>query len=296
MKSNYKENFNINDYKSRQLIRWQERNKGKKSYFAAPTEIFALYKTRVIFAIDVRLIAYMYSCCIGGNAVKITKERIARRCGICVNTVAASVKRLKAAGLIEHIEKKIRKGVVKKFGTTTYRLKPLPESGFFLCEREKLRAAVTPKQFAIYLSACHMQNFEYDKFWNSYNDISVRLGFGKTARSEVMRLVKGLVQLGLLKKKVRKTANKNCKYVYVDNLYNVVDFAKKVLRKVWKPKSVWAEEQQLAMILFFRKIEIEMEKMKQKQCQNTQLVLPLPLIERTYEPLQKYSGTDGFPF
>jgi hypothetical protein len=94
---------------------------------------------------------------------------------------------------------------MKKYQTSIYQLKPLPVSGFFFAPRHILRLTfITPKMFAVYFFLCYSNHCEYGKSWNSYSDLCLKMGFGKGQRSEVIKLIGSLAELGLIKKTVRK--------------------------------------------------------------------------------------------
>jgi Cdc6-like AAA superfamily ATPase len=73
--------------------------------------------------------------------------------------------------------------------------------------------------FAVYFFLCCVNHSEYGKSWNSYNDLCLKMGFGKGQRSEVIKLIGGLVELGLIEKTVRQMNG-----VYVDNIYRISGF------------------------------------------------------------------------
>jgi predicted transcriptional regulator len=197
----------------------------KKSYFALPNEVIEKYRTREISAVDVTLFAALCSLRRYYNGVRASQRTIAVMCGNTKKTVAASVYRLYLAGLIADVITETVKHR-KKYKMSIYVLKPLPVSGFFLVPRRIFGVSIPPKMFAMYLFMCRARSYEYGKTWNSYNDISEKLGYGKNQRSEVVALIGGLVERGLIKKTVRRI-----KKVFVDNIYRIIDFENSVIKK-----------------------------------------------------------------
>jgi predicted transcriptional regulator len=189
------------------------------SYFVPPNEVIERYRTREISAIDVAVFAALCSLRREYNGVRVTQERLAFMCWITPKTVSASVHRLYKRGLIKNVIIETRQHW-KKYKTTVYRLKDLPESGFFFVPRSIfLHTRITPKMYAVYFFMCKSRHSEYCKSWNSYGDVCDKLGFGKCQRSEVMRLIGSLVERGLITKTVRRI-----KGVFVDNIYRVCGF------------------------------------------------------------------------
>jgi len=147
-------------------------------------------------------------------------------CGVSEKTVSVSAYRLYQAGLIVSVVTETVKRKIK-YKTSVYILKPLPKSGFFFVPRRIFRhTRVTAKMFAVYCFMCRALSAEYGKSWNSYNDICAKLGFGKNQRSEVVKLIGELVEIGLIKKTVRRI-----KKVFADNIYRVVGYAEAVTEK-----------------------------------------------------------------
>ncbi|MDR2532748.1 MAG: hypothetical protein LBC82_07905 [Oscillospiraceae bacterium] len=201
-----------------------------KSYFVLSNEVIEMYRRRELSAIDIKVFSYLSSLRMHGfKGFRVGQKMIAFRCGITENTVRKSVYRLYNLGLIERVIIETREHCLIKFKTSVYTLQELPESGFFFIPRRIFFVSLPPKMFTIYLFMCRARSFEYEKSWNSYNDIAARLGFGKGQRSEVVALIGGLVERGLIKKTVRRM-NK----VFVDNVYRVTDFKEAVLKRIWK--------------------------------------------------------------
>jgi len=226
---------------------WNE-NRAKrrthKNYFLLSDEVLTLYQNRGISAVDAVVISYLYSArnihtdILTGEksalyGVRVCQERIAFMCGITPKTVAASVSRLYDAGVIENVITE-RKKRSPKYKTSIYILKPLPVSdrnpagSYFFVPRSAFNHDLKPKEFVLVLDFCRQHSFEFGKSWNSYNDICERLGFNKkNQRSEVARLVAGLVNRGIVGKKVRRV-----KKVFVDNIYSIANYAKEVAKKI----------------------------------------------------------------
>lgn len=210
------------------------KHRSRKSYFTLPNTVIEMYASREISEVDIRVYAYLSSLSMrdfnGYTGVKVTQRKIAARCEITENTVSASTSRLYKAGLIkifavEHSSfKPKRKRHIKE--TYIYNLQPLPESGFFFCPRNVFKYSMPHKMFAVYLFLCRSHDIEYGMSWNSFNDICRKLGFGKNQRSEVVTLIDGLVELGLIKKTKRRF-----KKVYVDNIYRVLGLAEIAIKK-----------------------------------------------------------------
>jgi predicted transcriptional regulator len=183
-------------------------------------EVMERYRRREISAVDVAVYSALCSLRRELDGVRVGQKRLAIMCGITEKTVSVSVFRLYSCGLIVNVITEEVKHW-KKYRTSIYQLKSLPESGYFFVPRCIFcHTGVSAKMFAMYIFMCKSRHFEYEKSWNSYNDICVKLGFGKGQRSEVMRLISGLVKCGLLKKTVRRV-----KGVFVDNIYRVAGFS-----------------------------------------------------------------------
>jgi len=216
------------------------RNK-TKSYFAVDNAILMLYQNRTILATDVCVYSYLCSRRKNGlfNGVRVSQEKIAFYCGLTRKTVAASIDRLMACGLITAVIHNIKKAR-KKYETSIYALKPLPKSGFILIPRFIFRFpiksiaqnTVTTKMFAIFVLMCKAQSFEYEKSWNSYSDICEKLGFSENQRSEIIKLIGRMETVGLIKKTVRRI-----KGVFVDNIYRIVGFVEAVIERKRKRRS-----------------------------------------------------------
>jgi len=186
------------------------------SYFVMSDEVMRLYRKREISAVDVKVYAYLCSLRREYDGICVCQRQIAFMCGLSAKTVSTSAERLYSCGLIKNIIIETVKQK-RKYKTAIYQLKPLPKSGFCFVTRNIFsHYSLKPKMFATYLFMCNAQSHEYGKSWNSYSDICEQLGFGKCQLSEVKRLVKSLVELGLIKKTVRKI-----KHVFVDNIYRV---------------------------------------------------------------------------
>jgi hypothetical protein len=206
-----------NRHTRRFIERFKQRN--RKNYFVMPNAVIEKYRTREISAVDVTVYAALCSLRRELDGVCVCQKRLAFMCGITAKTVSASVERLYSCGLIRNIIIEVVKQM-KKYKTAIYQLKPLPESGFFFCPRTIFfQTCITPKMYAMYFFMCQTRHFEYEKSWNSYNDICVKLGFGKNQRSEVISLIGKLVALELITKTVRHRRG-----VFVDNIYRVAEF------------------------------------------------------------------------
>jgi hypothetical protein len=117
-----------------------------------PNEVIDLYRSRTISAIDVAVYAALCSLRRDYDGVRLNQRKIALMCNISPKTVAASVQRLYSCGLIVNVITPIVKQM-KKYQTSIYQLKPLPDSGFFFAPRHILWLThITPKMFTVYLS------------------------------------------------------------------------------------------------------------------------------------------------
>ena len=224
------------------------RKRDKKSYFALTNEVIVMYQSREISASDARVFAALCSLrreligiridgdkvTYGGlgrqaDGVKISQAYLAKMCGLTRKTISKSIDRLIDRGLIVGVcsESNRKRGYLKS--TNVYILKPLPKRGFFLCPRTLFMHKLSNKQFAVMLFMYRARSFEYEKSWNSYNDICRKLGFSENQRSEVVKIIGELVSMELIKKTVRKM-----KGVFVDNIYRVAGFATEVMRNVRK--------------------------------------------------------------
>jgi predicted transcriptional regulator len=190
--------------------------KGRASYFVLPNEIMDKYRKREISAVDVAVYSALCSLRRELDGVRVSQKRLTFMCGITEKTVSASVFRLYSCGLIVNVITETVK-YWKKYRTSIYRLKTLPESGYFFVPRCIFRhTGISAKMFAVYVFLCCVQHNEYEKSWNSYNDLCEKMGFNKGQRSEVIRLIGSLVECGLIKKTARKVNGG-----YVDNIYRV---------------------------------------------------------------------------
>jgi predicted transcriptional regulator len=188
--------------------------KGRASYFVLPNEVMERYRCREISAVDVAVYSALCSLRRELDGVRVSQKRLAFMCGITEKTVSASVFRLYSCGLIKNVIIE-RNGM--KYKTSVYHLQSLPESGFFFVPRCIFRHAdLSAKMFAVYVFLCCVQHNEYEKSWNSYSDLCEKMGFNKSQRSEVIRLIGSLVECGLIKKTVRKVNGG-----FVDNIYRV---------------------------------------------------------------------------
>ena len=118
---------------------FRRRGKTKKNYFVLSNEIIEMHRNRKatkISAVDVIIFSYLSSLTMcdynGYKGVKVTQKKIALRCGVTEATVSKSVGRLYKAGFITNVITEIRKHSLKRFKTSIYSLKPLPERLLFL--------------------------------------------------------------------------------------------------------------------------------------------------------------------
>jgi predicted DNA-binding transcriptional regulator len=216
---------------NRQLCR-RFKKRGRKSYFVISNEVIEMYRCRDISAVDVTVYAVLCSFRREYDGVRVSQERIAHLSGIkSRKTISASVERLYRRGLIKNVIIETAKHW-KKYKTSIYHLKQLPNSGYFFAPRHIfMQTCINPKMFALYFFMCRARSCEYEKSWNSYNDICRRLGYGKNQRSEIVKIIGELTATGLLKKTVRRI-----KGVFVDNIYRVAVFIESAVSAVQKKK------------------------------------------------------------
>jgi DNA-binding MarR family transcriptional regulator len=232
---------------SRRDVRFNSRFKkrNKNSYLALPNEVIAMYRSREISAPDLRVFSALCSLrreltgirvedgkvMYGGlgrqaDGVRVSQSYLAEMCGLTRKTVSASINRLADRGLIVGVCAESKSRGYKK-STNVYILKPLPKRGFFFCPRTIFMKKLSNKQFAVMLFMYRARSVEYNKSWNSYNDICEKLGFGASKRSEVVKPIGELVSMELVRKTVRKI-----KGAFVDNIYRVAGFSKEVAQNV----------------------------------------------------------------
>jgi hypothetical protein len=220
----YRTYITVNSDKNRAY----RRKRTQKSYIVLTDEVLQLYRDRKIFAIDVKIFVYLCNLRRKHNGVCATQSRIAFVCGITEKTVAKSTERLYKCGLITGASELVDKSKPKYIKPAyIYFLKPLPVSGFFFCPRSVFKGKMPHKSFAILMFMCNAHSFEYGISWNSYNDICEQLGFSvKSQRSEIISLIGGMEEHGILQKTVRKIRGG-----FADNIYCVTGFETAIVSK-----------------------------------------------------------------
>jgi predicted transcriptional regulator len=279
--------------------RTSRKNYRSKSYFAVPTAVFEAYKLRKISAVDLKILAYLYSLRREFSGVQVSRRRIGEICGVTEKTATASVERLYNADFVTSVVT-MRKERHFRFETAVYGLKPIAK-GFFLFPRSIFRRAVnlSAQTFAVLAFFCHATNFEFEKSWNSYGDICRKLGYNhKNSRSRVMNSVKILTELGFVKKRRRKAVNlsgKSPKNVFIDNIYRVSGYIGEIFKKVWFPRSIWLK-MRLQRQIEQEEFRLLMRKTRILLRQKTSRRREFPAVQHAPPPITHTYSVNEFPF
>jgi len=157
------------------------------------------------------------------SIVKVKQETIAASCGLSVDTVQRACASLIAEGFIIDRTRAIRRDGT--LGTYTYALRK------FDCNRDKytfiaLRAIkfLTAKEMHLYALFAKFKANYTNEFFHSLKDVSLAL---KASKAKVIALIKKLIEIGLVRKQLRKTN----KHDYTENKYFVVCFVTGTLKK-----------------------------------------------------------------
>ena len=129
----------------------------------------------------------------GEKQVKASRKLIASYCNISVKTVTKAVKKLRELGYI----KKIRQYFVDahKLGTYIYILNVVKGTKYFFVSRDVFKMGLSVTQLYVYMFCCKCADSKTRRFWNSYNDISDKLGI---SRSGAINTVAQLVEMKLI--------------------------------------------------------------------------------------------------
>ena len=185
---------------------------------------------------SVKVMAYLYSIPQKNGKIKVTQNRIAEQCDMDIKTVRKHINILRDFGYITRIDKDIKEHSMKVFGTDTYTLKTLPESGFFAVPRSVFRQEIEPKLFVMYLLHCQAEDVNSGIHWNSYNDLLKRASkIFSEKRSVIIALVKKLAEMKLIVKYRQRVRNFRGKTTNIDNMYGTI---KHVKGKIHKKRNV----------------------------------------------------------
>ena len=190
------------------------------SVFRLSNSIFAL-------GLDAQeLSVYAYLCSLpasgftlqGGSIVTVKQRTIALNCGIkSPVTIAKTIDRLCEKGLVDYLERQYKANGHR--GTYWYAVTKQPtDIGYFAVDR-RVFGVLTPRQLLVYLFLCKSFSTVLHDCWNSYNDISARIGM---KRESVIQTIRELIELGLIVRMQRRS--KENRRVYVDNHYSIVRF------------------------------------------------------------------------
>lgn len=158
--------------------------------------------------------------------VKVKQSTIAERCGISTKTVSRTIDKLLRLGII--IKKMRTVKANRHLSTYIYVLRcPKAWDKFFYCD-SKIIKLLSRSTLRTYLLCCKCANSKAS-FFKSYSDLSKLIGI---RRSEVIRVVKELVAMGILSVKKRKTKVGD----YTENLYRLDLFNNKRKKRVLAPQ------------------------------------------------------------
>lgn len=169
----------------------------------------------------------------GQKQVKASRKLIAAYCGISVKTVTKAVKKLLECGYI----KKIRQYFVDchKLGTYIYIIDSVKCRQYFFFSSEIFKKHLTITQLYVYLFCCKCADSKTKRFWNSYNDISDKLGI---SRSTAVKIINELEILKLITK--IKMVKKNG--AYSDNHYIINEIRRKKVKIIKKKSFSWDQK------------------------------------------------------
>ena len=156
------------------------------------------------------------------SIVKVKQETIASFCGISVDTVQRACHALIAEGIIIG---RTRECHDHKLGTYTYELHKFDQacdSYTYIYMRALTR--LTAKEMHLYALFAKFKANYTNEFFHSLKDVSLAL---KASKAKVIALIKKLIEIGLVRKQLRKTN----KHDYTENKYFVVCFVTGTLKK-----------------------------------------------------------------
>ena len=183
------------------------------------------------FAVGLYLYALHHSYgenTLDASVVKVKQETIAASCGLSVDTVQRACASLITEGYIIDRTRAVRRD--RTLGTYTYALRK------FDCNRDKYtliaRRAIerlTAKETHLYALFAKYRANDTNTFYHSLQDVSVALA---ASRAKVIALIKKLIELGLVRKQLRKTRYRD----YGENRYFVVSFVTGTLKPKGRQK------------------------------------------------------------
>lgn len=192
------------------------------SRFKLSNEIFSLG----LNPSEISVYAYMSSLpslqdTLDGKAtITVKQSTIAQNCGIkVVQTVSKVITSLTEKGLVEPIQRHIKRNGYK--GTYIYTVKKLPTNDSFFFVERRIFGSLVPRQMMIYLFICKAYSTEIHDSWNSYNDIAAQTGM---KRETVIQTIAELESMKLIRKSKRKARNN--RRIYVDNHYILILYIK----------------------------------------------------------------------
>ena len=172
------------------------------------------------------LSVYAYLCSLpasgftlqGAAVISVKQRTIALNCGIkSPVTIAKAIDRLREKGLVDYLER--TKKANGHYGAYCYAVSKQPtDTGYFTVDRHVFGMLV-PRQMLVYLFLCKSFSTVLHDCWNSYNDISARIGM---KRESVIQTIRELIELGLIVRMQRRS--KENRRVFVDNHYSIVRF------------------------------------------------------------------------
>ncbi|MGN0551633.1 MAG: helix-turn-helix domain-containing protein [Acutalibacteraceae bacterium] len=170
-------------------------------------------------ATEITVLAALYSVYTHSHtavAVKIKQSTLAKKCGFKKSdTVSNAIGKLLRKGLILGAQRQLTQ---KGYPSTYIYILPRIDknTGYFYISRKVFERRLTPVQMRMYLFIAKCIQAKTKTCWQSYNDISVKLGI---SRSSVIKTIKELVQFHLIAKiKIKKQDNS-----YSDNHYVLLD-------------------------------------------------------------------------
>ena len=164
----------------------------------------------------------------GKATITVKQSTIAQNCGIkAVQTVSKVITSLTEKGLVEPIQRHIKRNGYK--GTYIYTVKKLPTNDSFFFVERRIFGSLVPRQMMIYLFICKAYSTEIHDSWNSYNDISKQTGM---KRETVIETISELEEMKLLRRNKRKSREN--KRVYVDNHYFLIMYVRGTIKKQCK--------------------------------------------------------------
>lgn len=161
-----------------------------------------------------------------GYELSVKEKTLAEICGCSVATVRRSVSRLHQDGII--ISKYRRRRSDGTLGAYIYTIKDFDCTQGFFSINKRAFSQLSGKAFYVYALFCKLRGGSCNSFYQSINDIRRMV---KIRRSELIRIIAKLVELGLVYKQRKRTKSGD----YTDNTYFVVVYVKNT--KIYKKKS-----------------------------------------------------------